>query len=336
MSGSSSIKASLFYDYPPEDGDVFGQGRRERIETLVDLYPHVITGANFGQHAHALADVEVIFATWGIPRFDDHHFEAMPNLKAVFYAAGNVKSFANPLIERGVTLVGAWDINAIPVAEMCLSQVLLSLRGYFRATRNYSNSKTHEAKNFPRSGVFGETVGLIGLGKIGTRLSKLLAKFPIKVIAHDPFLTDDRADELNVESVSLNEIFERSLVVSNHIPDLDSTAGVLNRAHFESMRDGATFINSGRGAQVVEPDLIHVLEVRPDLTALLDVTLPEPPSSSSPLWTLPNVVISPHIGGTVGDEVVRMADCMIKEFESWSAGKPLRYQITTEILATMG
>jgi phosphoglycerate dehydrogenase-like enzyme len=336
MSESELIKTALFYDYPSEDGAVFGLGRRERIEEITDLFPTVITADNFDQHSRELTDVEVIFATWGVPRFDDRYFDAMPNLKAVFYAAGNVKSFAAPLIERSITLVGAWDINAIPVAEMCLSQVLLSLRGYFRATRNYSEIKSHEAKNFPRNGVFGETVGLIGLGKIGTRLRNLLSEFPIKVIAHDPFLTDERASELNVESVSLVEIFQRSLVVSNHIPDLESTNGVLNRSHFDSMRDGATFINSGRGAQVVEPDLIGVLKNRTDLTALLDVTLPEPPQPDSPLWSLPNVVISPHIGGTVGDEVVRMADCMIEEFESWSGGDPLRYEITSEVLATMG
>jgi phosphoglycerate dehydrogenase-like enzyme len=337
MSAASNlIRAALFYEYPPEDGDVFGSGRRQRIEELASLYPEVITGYNFDQHAHSLADVEVIFATWGIPSFTDHHFAAMPRLKAVFYAAGNVKSFASPLIERDITLVGAWDINAIPVAEMCLSQILLSLRGYFRATRRYEELKTHDAKSFSRSGVFGETVGLIGLGKIGTRLRNLLADYPVKVIAHDPFLTDHRAKKLNVESVSLDEIFEKSLVVSNHIPDLESTVGTLSRKHFEAMREGATFINSGRGAQVVESDLIEVFTRRPDLTALLDVTLPEPPDANSPLWQLPNVVISPHIGGTIGDEVVRLADCVIDEYERWVSGKPLKYQITAEVLATMG
>ncbi|MCX8277219.1 MAG: hydroxyacid dehydrogenase [Dehalococcoidia bacterium] len=336
MSNSHSTKAALFYEYSPEDGDVFGRGRRERIEGLTCLYPNVITGLNFDQHANALADVEVIFATWGIPSFDDHHFDAMPNLKAVFYAAGNVKSFASPLIKRDIKLIGAWDVNAIPVAEMCLSQMLLSLRGYFRATRNYANLNTHEAKSFPRSGVFGETVGLIGLGKIGTRLRNLLAAFPIKVIAHDPFLTEKRAVELKVEPVSLNEIFERSLVISSHIPDLESTIGTLNGSHFKTMRDGATFINSGRGAQLVEEDLIRVLQGRPDITALLDVTFPEPPPSTSELWSLPNVVISPHIGGTVGDEAVRLADCMIDEYERWNAGKPLNYQITADVFHTMG
>ena len=111
---------------------------------------------------------------------------------------------------------------------------------------------------------------------------------------------------------------------------------MLGGALFERMRAGATFINTGRGAQVVEDELIAVLEARPDLTALLDVTWPEPPAPDSKLWSLPNVVISPHIGGTIGDEVVRLADCAIDEFERWQAGEPLRYRVTREVLATMG
>jgi phosphoglycerate dehydrogenase-like enzyme len=331
-----AMQAALFFDYPAGDGEVFDRVRRERIAGLTELYPEVVNAANFDRHAPALAEVEAIFATWGLPRFEARHFAALPKLKAVFYAAGNVKAFAQPLVERGVVLVSAWDINAIPVAEMCLSQILLSLRGYFRATRRYAELKTPAAKAFPRSGVNGESVGLIGLGRIGTRLRRHLAGFPLRVLAHDPFLTPARARELDVEAVSLDEVFARALVVSNHIPDLDDTRGVLTLRHFAAMREGATFINTGRGAQAVEADLVRVLAARPDLTALLDVTWPEPPPAGSPLWSLPNVVVSPHIGGTVGDETVRLADLAIEEFERWQAGLPLRHQVTAAVLATMG
>jgi phosphoglycerate dehydrogenase-like enzyme len=179
-------------------------------------------------------------------------------------------------------------------------------------------------------------VGLLGLGKIGTRVRRLLAAYPVRVIAYDPFLTPERATALDVETVSMDEVFRRALVVSNHIPDIPGTREVLTAAQFSILRDGATFINSGRGAQVVEADLIATLEARPDLTALTDVTWPEPPAPDSPLWTLPNVVMSPHIGGTVGDEVVRLADCVIGECESWARGEPLVHQVTAEVLATMG
>ncbi len=329
-------KAALFYDYPIGDGEVFGQGRRARIAALTDLYPEVVNAGNFERHAANLGELEVIFATWGMPNLSDAQLARLPRLEAVFYAAGNVKAFAEALVEHEVILVSAWAINAIPVAEMCLAQILLSLRGYFRTVRDYRERRSQDVKAFWRPGVNGETIGLIGMGKIGTRLRQLLRDYPIAVIACDPFLSEAGAVELGVEKVELAELFRRAMIVSNHIPDLPSTRGVLTGELFGAMREGATFINTGRGAQVVEADLIAVLEARPDLTALLDVTWPEPPAPESKLWSLANVVISPHIGGTIGDEVIRLADCALEEFERWQAGQPLRYRVTREVLATMG
>ena len=301
--------------YPAGDGDVFGGRRGEDRRPSPEVFPHVVSGRNFAEHAEGLRDVEVIFATWGMPAFTEAHFAAMPKLAAVFYAAGNVKAFAAPLVERGVVLVSAWAVNATPTAELVLSQILLTCRGYFRGVRQYAATKdVAAAKAFPRTGAAGETIGLIGTGWIARRLTAHLHGFGFRVLASDPFLTTERARELGVEKVSLAELFERSYVVSNHVPDLPSTKGLLGGALFARLREGATFINSGRGAQVVEDDLARVLAARPDLTALLDVTFPEPPHAGSPLWTLPNVVMSPHIGGTIGDEVGRLADCILEEF----------------------
>lgn len=333
----SKTKAALFYNYPSAiEGEVFGHGRREHIAALTDLYMHVVHAGNFDEHAPHLSDVEVIFATWGMMNFTAAQRAEMPKLKAVFYAAGNVKAFAPSLIDNNIILMSAWAINAIPPAEMCLSQILLSLRGYFRTVRQYREMKSFDVKKYWRPGVMNETIGLIGLGYIGSLLRKKLRDYPLQVIAHDPFLTKERAAELDVTPVSLEELFAKSYIVSNHIPDLPTTRNVLDRKLFATLRDGATFINTGRGAQVVEADLIAVLKERPDLTALLDVTAPEPPPPDSEFWRLPNVVISPHIGGTTGHEVVRLADCVIEEFEAWQSGKPLRYQVTPEIFRTMG
>jgi phosphoglycerate dehydrogenase-like enzyme len=330
-------KAALFYDYPARDGDVFGRGRRERIAGLVELYPHVVSARNFAEHAPSLRDTEVIFATWGMPRFSDAQLAELPALKAVFYAAGNVKAFAEPLVQHDIVLVSGWAINATATVQLALSQVLLTCRGYFRSVRRYSDSRDlRYAKDFQRRGAQGEVIGVIGMGWIGRGLTEQLRGLGFRVLASDPFLSFERAAELGVEKVTLEDLFRRSYIVSNHIPDLPSTKNVLGAALFGSMRDGATFINTGRGAQVIEPELAQVLRARPDLTALLDVTDPEPPARDSELWELPNVVISPHIGGTIGDEVTRLADAIIEEFLAWDAGKPLRYQVTREVLATMG
>lgn len=330
-------KAAFFYDYPASDGDVFGRGRRERIAELVTLFPKVVTGATFAAHAPALAEVEVIFATWGMPALSDEQLAQLPALEAVFYAGGNVRSFAQPLVDHHIVLVSASAINAVATAQMALAQVLLTCRGYFRSVRGYSQTRDlRAAKDFHRRGAAGEIVGVIGMGWIGKRLTVELRALGFRVLASDPFLSPERAQELGVEKVSLEDLFRRSYIVTNHIPDLPSTKQILGASLFESMRDGATFINTGRGAQIVEAHLVRVLKSRPDLTALLDVTDPEPPAATSPLWTLPNVVLSPQVGGTIGDEVTRLSDAIIEEYVAWDSGKPLRYQVTREVLETMG
>jgi phosphoglycerate dehydrogenase-like enzyme len=110
---------------------------------------------------------------------------------------------------------------------------------------------------------------------------------------------------------------------------------MLNARLFRLMRGGATFINTGRGATVVEADLTAVLQERPDLCALLDVTWPEPPEAGSPLYTLPNVWLSSHIAGSKGDEVRRMADWMIEEYQRCARDGSLRYEVTPQMLERM-
>ena len=108
-----------------------------------------------------------------------------------------------------------------------------------------------------------------------------------------PHFLPEKAAELGVTKASMETIFAECSAVSNHLADNDQTKGMLNKALFEKMPPYATFINTGRGAQVVEEDLIQVLRSRPDLTAVLDVTFPEPPVEGSPLYELPNCVLPP-------------------------------------------
>ena len=330
------IKAAFFSDAAHQLDRVYARGRREHIGAHVDLYPHVVGTANFDQHAAALADVEVAFSTWGMPAFGERELALMPELRAIFYAAGSVQSFARPFLDCDVVVVSAWAANAVPVAEFCLGQILLSCKGYFRNARACRDPDVrHAGTAFRGAGVFGETVGLIGIGMVGQALCRLLQTFNLRVVGHDPYIGPALAAELGVEMVDLSELFARSYVVSNHLPNIPSTQGMLGRSLFVSMREHATFINTGRGAQVVEDELIDVLSVRPDLTALLDVTFPEPPEKTSPLYALPNVQLSSHIAGSLGDEVVRMADYVWEEFERWTRGEALRYAVSIEMLDTM-
>lgn len=314
--------------------NVYGAERRARLAAMTDLHPEVIGLANFDQHAAALAPVEVIFSTWGMPTLSDAHLDRLPRLKAVFYAAGSVKSFAEPLLKRGIVVVGANTANAVPVAEFTLAQILMACKGYMRNTREFKNPSVYGSA-YRGPGVYGETVALLGAGAIGRKLIELLKPFNLKVVVVDPYLSDADAARLGVRKVSMEEAFSAAFVVSNHLPNLPSICEILKGSLFQRMRQGATFINTGRGAQVVEPDLIAVLKERPDLTALLDVTLPEPPEAGSAFYALPNVHLTTHIAGSLNDEVVRMADLVIEEFVAWRDGKPLRYAITPEQFAIM-
>ena len=294
---------------------VYSEAQRKQIAEVADLMPEIVNAGNFD--SVDLKDVEVIFSTWGMMCFTGEQLDRMPNLKAVFYGAGATDYFARPLLARGIKVISAWKANAIPVAEFVLAQIILSMKNYF--SNNWNNK-------FAGPGCYGETVALIGAGAISSKLQEML-----KVLNLNVLVIPSRPER---RTVSLEEAFRTAYVVSNHLPNREDNQKVLTKELFASMRQGATFINTGRGAQVDEAGLIEVLKARPDLTALLDVTFPEPPEAGSELYTLPNVRLTSHIAGSLNDEVHRMADYVIGDYLHFAAGEPLEHEVTEEMLMT--
>lgn len=303
---------------------VYSQGRRERVAELTDLYPQIIGDENFEEHASDLADVEVIFSTWTVTPRSAEKLSGLPNLKAIFYAAGATNSFREPFQERGITVCSSSPANAVPVAEFCLGQILLSTKGFFQNSQGCLSRSTMAAFPFVGRGAYGARVTLIGNGAISRKLQELLKPFALDVQVIPSRSLGDRA--------LLEDAFESSYIVSNHLPDLDSNVGILNGDLFRRMPQGASFLNTGRGRQVNEAEMAAVLRERPDLTALLDVQCQEPPAEDSPLFALPNIYMTSHIAGTYGDEFARVADYMIDEFVRWQRGEPLLYQVTEDML----
>jgi phosphoglycerate dehydrogenase-like enzyme len=144
------------------------------------------------------------------------HLDALPSLRAVFYAAGSVQSFARPLLERGVTVVSSWAANAVPVAEWTLAQILLANKGYWRNLAGASSPLTRTGA-FVGAGNFGTAVSLLGAGQIGRRVAEFLRPFALRVQVFDLFLAREDAARMNVEQVSLEEAFAAGSVVSNHL-----------------------------------------------------------------------------------------------------------------------
>lgn len=329
------IRGAFLAKDPNVVSRVWGSRQQERLTRLVEMPDAVITPATLADHAEWLADIQVIFSTWGMPCLTPEQLALMPNLQAVFYAAGTVKGFASPLFDRNITVVSAWAANAVPVAEYTLSQILFGLKlGWQHRRQLQENPGQQGWKHLPTPGVYGATVGLVSLGMIGRKVCQLLKPFQIRKLAYDPFVRDETLRELGaVRADSLEEIFATGDIVTIHTPWLKETEGIVNGKLLSLMKPNATFINTSRGALVKEDELIEVLTARPDLTAVLDVTWPEPPPADSPMYRLPNIVLTPHIAGSMGDEVLRMADLMIEEFLLWAEGQPLRYAVTRELMA---
>lgn len=317
---------------------VFDRSIIEKLRCMAELDETVYTKADVINAPDKFADTQILFSTWGMPEFTEEEIRAVfPKLECLFYAAGSVRRFARPFINCGVRVFSAWGANGVPVAEYTTAQILLANKGFFTEARLMKEKRIADAYALRGewTGNYREKVGLIGCGMIGSLVAEKLKEFDLEVLVFDPFLSEEKAKALNVRQVSLDTLFGACCVVSNHLANNGETRGMLKYRHFSQMPPYASFINTGRGAQVVEQDLVQALTERPDLTAILDVTDPEPAELSHPFYTLPNCFMTPHIAGSLGGEVVRMADYMVTEYERYSAGQPCRYEVSMKMLDTM-
>lgn len=313
-------------------GRIYGSRERADIARLTGATPAVLTAETWREHPEICREADFIFSGWGMPVADEAFLEAFPHLKVVFYGAGSVKGFVTEAFwRRGVAVTSAYAANAVPVAEFAVAQIVLS------AKRVWSLAALVRGRHvFPpppdreSPGMYDSVIGLISLGSIGRMVAERLRAFDVKVIAHDPFVDPLLAAELDVELCPLEDVFRRADVVSCHTPWLKETEGLVTRDHFAAMKPGATFINTARGAVVDESGMIAGLRERPDLQALLDVTWPIPPAPDSPLYTLPNVFLTPHIAGSMGNECRRLGRTMVEELERYLCGEPLHHAVRRE------
>jgi len=314
--------------------EIYGPEERARIERCVETVVPPQTAESVSAKPEILEYAEVIMSGWGAPRFDGRLLAGARRLRAVFYGAGSVRGVVTPEFwDRGIIICSAWAANAIPVAEYAVSQIIFCLKKGWTHAR-----ETRQARRFVRlrvPGAYGSTVGIISLGMIGRRVCEWLRRMDVSVIACDPFVSPEEARNLGVEIAALDDVFRRSDVVSLHTPLLPETEGMIRGRHFEMMKQDASFINTARGAVVNETEMIEVLARRPDLTAVLDVTFPEPPAPESPLYTLPNVILTPHIAGSMGNECRRMGRWMAEEVERFAEGRPLKWRISREMAQRM-
>ncbi|MGW6738451.1 hydroxyacid dehydrogenase [Streptomyces sp. NPDC055013] len=300
-----------------------------RLRQAAELDPTLVV-RDFTDPAVAgvLARTEVLITGWGCPHLDTGVLTAAPGLRAVLHAAGSVRSLVgDALWKAGVTVSSAVAGNALPVAEYTLAMILLAgkdafgHRERFRTTHAYPTHRETAA-----TGNVGRRVGVIGASRVGRRLLELLRPFDFTVLLHDPYVSAAEAAELGAESLSLDDLLRRSDIVSLHAPDIPETYRMLDGERLGLIRDGGVLINTSRGA-LVDPVALTDELVSGRLHAVLDVTEPEPLPAGSPLYHLPNVFLTPHIAGSLGNELERLGRIVVEELERVAGGGGLVHEV---------
>ncbi|AKV86536.1 2-hydroxyacid dehydrogenase [Microbacterium sp. CGR1] len=315
--------------------ELFDAPSLDRLREIVRLDEHIVSRADPRALTDA-RDTEILITGWGAPALDAGMLNALPRLRAVFHAAGSVKRVVSPeLWKRGIRVSSSADANAVPVAEYTLAMILLSAKRAldsavaYRRTQDMSLARPHGD-----AGAFGITVGIVGASRIGRRVLDLLRPFDITTVLYDPSLTATDAVALSTALVSLPDLLRVSDIVSLHAPSLPATYRMLGAAELATMRDGATLINTARGS-LVDTDALVAELTTARLRAVLDVTDPEPLPAGHPLFSAPGVTLTPHIAGSLGNELRRMGSQTVDEIERFVTTGELAFEVRHRDLATI-
>ncbi|MBT5138948.1 MAG: hydroxyacid dehydrogenase [Acidimicrobiaceae bacterium] len=300
--------------------------RVANVGTVLDRVP--ISAWNDSRADALLAVADVVLAHWGCPAIDATVLDRAPNLGLIAYAAGTVKTVVTDAVwTRDIRVTSGAVANAEPVAEFTIAAILWANKDALWRRVHASQPDQPTTAGVPR-GNYGKTIGLVGASLVGRRVIELLALFPdLDVTLYDPFVTLEEAADLGVTKLELDELCAGCDVLSVHAPLLTSTVGLVGAPHLAALRDGATVINTARGP-IIDHDALTVELTSGRLRAVLDVTDPEPLADDSPLRSLSNVWLTPHLAGSEGTELARMADHAIDEITRWSQGRPARNEIT--------
>jgi phosphoglycerate dehydrogenase-like enzyme len=301
---------------------------------VCDLAPGLLD--DFGtEHARSvLGEVEVLVTGWGCPALDAAVLEAAPKLRAIVHTAGSVRGHVTQACwDRGIEVSSAAAANALPVAEYTVAMILLSGKRVLERARDFRVTRSRDDwLETPHDlGNFGRTVGILSASLIGRRVVELLRPYDLRVLLHDPYVSDAEVSELGAEAVGLGELFERSDVVSVHTPLLPETRGLVSRELIAAMRPDAVLVNTARGA-VVDQDALGEAAAAGRIRAVLDVTDPEVLPVGHPLVTSENVLITPHLAGSQGNEWRRLADLAVAEVARWAAGAGFAHEVRRERL----
>jgi len=240
---------------------------------------------------------------------------AAPKLKAVGRAGVGVDNIdLAAATDRGVIVMNTPGGNTVATAELAFTHLLCTARPIAQAHGSMKSGKW-DKKSFEGAELFKKTLGVLGLGRIGSTVAARAKAFEMRVLAYDPYLTDQRAAELEVEKVSLDELLAQSDFITIHMPKTESTRNMIRKETLAKMKDGVRIVNCARGGLIHEADLADALKSGKVAAVGLDVFEEEPLPADSPLRQFDNVVMTPHLGASTAEAQenvgLEVAECII-------------------------
>jgi D-3-phosphoglycerate dehydrogenase len=231
---------------------------------------------------------------------------------------------ANAASSAGVVVSFAPEQNSVSVAELTFGLILALARGIAAADRSTKSGKW-ERQRFVGTELYGKTLGIVGLGRIGFLTAMRARAFGMEIVAHDNFINPDSftVTECHARLVGLTELLQQSDFVSCHMPETPATVGMFNYDLFSKMKPGAFFINAARGKVVDEAGLVRALKEKRIAGAGLDVRAQEPPARDE-LAEMENVVLTPHVAAFTHEAQERVVSCVCKDVAAVLSGQPAR------------
>jgi len=230
-----------------------------------------------------------------------------PNLKLIIRGGVGIDNIDVEYAKsKGITVNNTPAASSIAVAELAFA-LMISMINHIPAADKSMKEGKWEKKKFKRSELYGKTLGMLGVGRIGSEVAKRAHAFGMQVYAFDPYL--DKHDIATLVS-SLDEFLAKCDFISLHTPLTDETKGMINKDLIAKMKDGVRIVNTGRGKVVIEEDVVEALKSGKIAGYANDVWYSDPPEST-PFTDAPNVVLAPHIGASSKENLLRIGDIII-------------------------
>ena len=307
----------------------FGQGQRSRLRSELEGAVREVRWNELGRpmasgELHdAMADVDGVIA--GVDRFDAAVIETASRLRVIArHGTGTDTVDLDAARRHGVVVTNTPGANSVAVAELAVGLMFALARGIVDGDRRVRQG---EYRASPGIQLGGHTVGLIGLGRVGSAVAHRAAALGCEVLAHDPAVSPDEAERAGAVFASEEEVVARSDFLSLHVPVTDATRDLVDAAFVERMKPGAFLVNTARGELIVEADLARALEDGRLGGAALDATRDEPPKPDSPLLGRPEVILTPHCGASTEEARAAMGRSALDDLLAVLDGRAPRHPV---------